>query len=81
MMIVWADILRFANEGNAAPGRRLEKTDTEWQAILTTEQYRITRAKGTESGTVVSFVKFLNQDNIIVFVVITRFLIQPINIK
>ena len=47
-MIVWADILRYANEGNPAPSRRVEKTDAAWQSILTAEQYRITRAKGTE---------------------------------
>ena len=29
-------------------GERVEKTDEEWRKILTSEQYRITRKKGTE---------------------------------
>lgn len=44
----WADVIRFANKGNLAPDRRVEKTDSEWKAILTPEQYYITRNKGTE---------------------------------
>jgi len=47
-MLKWADIIRFANEGNPTPERRVEKTDQEWQAELTPEQYRITREKATE---------------------------------
>src|SRR5262245_40671716 len=30
------------------PSGRLEKTEAEWRDILTTEQFRITREKGTE---------------------------------
>lgn len=47
-MLKWTDVLKFAKEGNPAPDRRLEKTDAEWKEELTPEQYRITRAKGTE---------------------------------
>lgn len=44
----WNDILNFINNGNPLPDRRVEKTAEEWKAILTPEQFRITRLKGTE---------------------------------
>lgn len=44
----WSDVIRFANQGSNEPNRRVEKTDEEWQAQLTPEQYRVTRRKGTE---------------------------------
>jgi peptide methionine sulfoxide reductase msrA/msrB len=47
-MLNWADIIRFASEGNPTPDRRVAKTDAEWRAQLTPEQYHITREKGTE---------------------------------
>ncbi|MBD81013.1 MAG: peptide-methionine (R)-S-oxide reductase [Crocinitomicaceae bacterium] len=47
-MINWNDVIRFATKGNLAPNRRVEKTEEEWRSILTPEQYRITREKGTE---------------------------------
>ena len=47
-MLTWAEVIKFANEGNPAPDRRVEKTPEEWRALLTPEQYAITRAKGTE---------------------------------
>jgi len=48
MKYQWIDILGFANNGNLAPDRRVEKTENEWKAILSPEQFRITRLKGTE---------------------------------
>jgi peptide-methionine (R)-S-oxide reductase len=45
----WNDVIRYAKEGSPAPERRVEKTEEEWQAQLTPEQYRITRRKGTEA--------------------------------
>ncbi len=47
-MLSWKDVLTYANEGSPKPDRRVEKTDEEWRAQLTPEQYRITRQKGTE---------------------------------
>ena len=48
MMLKWLDVLKFANNGNPTPERRVEKTEEEWKALLTPEQFRITRLKGTE---------------------------------
>ncbi len=46
----WDDVLRLARHGNPPPPRRVEKTDTQWRALLTDEQFRITRLKGTEQA-------------------------------
>ena len=47
-LLTWIDVLHAAKNGNPAPERRVERTDEEWRARLTAEQYRVTRAKGTE---------------------------------
>jgi len=47
-MFHWIDILKFANNGNPTPNKRVEKSDDEWKQLLTPEEYRITRQKGTE---------------------------------
>lgn len=44
----WADVLHYASKGNVTPPRRVEKTDAEWRALLTEEEFYITRKKGTE---------------------------------
>jgi peptide-methionine (R)-S-oxide reductase len=47
-MLNWNDVMRFANNGNPKPDKRVEKAEDEWKAILTSEQFRIARKKGTE---------------------------------
>ncbi len=47
-MLRWIDVLRRANNGNLEPDQRVEKTLTEWKKILSPEEFRITRQKGTE---------------------------------
>lgn len=48
MVITWYIILKLAAEGNVEPPRRVERTDEEWKAILTEEEYYVTRKHGTE---------------------------------
>jgi peptide methionine sulfoxide reductase msrA/msrB len=48
MTMNWNDILDLSSKGNLTPPRRVEKTDEEWKKILTPDQFRITRLKGTE---------------------------------
>ncbi|MEJ2112425.1 MAG: peptide-methionine (R)-S-oxide reductase MsrB [Flavobacteriaceae bacterium] len=48
-MLTWKDVINFAVNGNPTPHSRIEKTEEEWQQILTPEQFRITRKKGTEA--------------------------------
>tara|TARA_R110002073_G_scaffold108336_3_gene243356 strand:+ start:29536 stop:29976 length:441 start_codon:yes stop_codon:yes gene_type:complete len=47
-MITWKDVIHFSMNGNPTPDKRVEKTAKEWSKILTPEQFRITRLKGTE---------------------------------
>lgn len=47
-MQAWKDVLTLAASGNAKPDRRVEKTPEEWRALLTPEQFAVTRQAGTE---------------------------------
>lgn len=47
-MLTWKNIIDFTVNGNPLPEKRIEKTDEEWKALLSPEQFMITRLKGTE---------------------------------
>lgn len=47
-MITWKNIIDYTVNGNPTPSKRVEKTEDEWKSLLTPEQFRITRLKGTE---------------------------------
>jgi methionine-R-sulfoxide reductase len=47
-MLKWIDVIKFANNGNPAPDKKVTLTEDEWKAKLSPEEYRVTRLKGTE---------------------------------
>ena len=47
-MLNWNEIDRYARKGNPAPDSRVERTQAEWRELLTPDEYRVTREKGTE---------------------------------
>ncbi len=46
--LTWNQVVERARRGNVSPPRRIEKSDAEWRAVLTREQYDVARRKGTE---------------------------------
>ena len=47
-MLRWPEIICLATKGTPAPDRKVVKTDAEWRAQLSPEEYRVTRQAGTE---------------------------------
>jgi peptide-methionine (R)-S-oxide reductase len=47
-MLTWEKILQFCRKGNPSCETRVLKTQQEWQNLLSPEEFRITRLKGTE---------------------------------
>jgi peptide-methionine (R)-S-oxide reductase len=47
-MLTWRDVVHRSQHGNAAPPRRVELSDAEWQSRLTPAQYQVMRQHGTE---------------------------------
>jgi peptide-methionine (R)-S-oxide reductase len=47
-MLTWKEVISFTSKGNPTPEKRVEKTEKEWKNLLTPEQFRVTRQKGTE---------------------------------
>ena len=44
----WKHVVELARAGNETPPRRVEKSDAEWRAQLSDEEYQVARKKGTE---------------------------------
>ena len=44
----WSRVVEWAKCGNPDSPARVDRTDDEWRSLLTDEQYRVTRTKGTE---------------------------------
>lgn len=46
--LTWKDVLAFAKKGSPPPEQKVDKPESEWRKVLSPEQFRVTRQKGTE---------------------------------
>ncbi|HXS79958.1 MAG TPA: peptide-methionine (R)-S-oxide reductase, partial [Gammaproteobacteria bacterium] len=44
----WKNVVELARGGGEPPPRRVEKSDAEWRAQLSDEEFEVARKKGTE---------------------------------
>ena len=47
-MLNWNSIIHYATKGNLISPKRVEKSNEDWQKVLSPEQFKVTRLKGTE---------------------------------
>ncbi|OIQ01222.1 MAG: peptide-methionine (R)-S-oxide reductase [Zetaproteobacteria bacterium CG2_30_46_52] len=47
-IFTWNDVLSITKQGNPTPPKRVEKSKDEWKALLSHEQFYVTREHGTE---------------------------------
>jgi methionine-R-sulfoxide reductase len=47
-MLKWNDVLQLAKNGSPAPTQKIVKTEAQWRALLSAEQFEVTRQAGTE---------------------------------
>jgi peptide-methionine (R)-S-oxide reductase len=48
VVVTWKDIVGVAERGNPTPPRTVRKTEAEWRAQLSPEEFAVTRKHGTE---------------------------------
>lgn len=48
-LLRWNDVLSIVRRGNAAPPRRVEKSQSEWRKLLDPQTFAVARNKGTEA--------------------------------